>query len=357
MNLAFFRQLAAALHQGSVVVATVVQVQGSVPREVGAKMLIRQDGELLGTIGGGAGEAKVIQQAARVIKTGAKQLVTVDLSGSPQRETQGICGGLMQVWLERWQGDAAIALVQQILTQLEAGQAVILVTPLAQARSPYLEQAEGRGPGAELDVAFPPPFAPSPQFPLSHFTEILQPPPTLLIVGAGHCGMQLAKVADLIGFQVMVQDDRPEWANSSHYPQATRIFAQPIAAAVEQLASRQQLYVALVTRGYQYDLDALTLLLQREIPCEYVGMIGSQKRVRQVLRAVGKEGIAAEKVRAVYAPIGLDIGALTPEEIAVSISAELILVRRGGSGRPLSQQKKTSTENPMLAGRNDSSEE
>jgi xanthine dehydrogenase accessory factor len=336
VNLSFYRQFAAALNQGAAVVATVIRIQGSVPREVGAKLLVCKSGVTIGTIGGGAGEAKVIQQATNVMNTGAKQLVTVDLSGSPQRETQGICGGLMQVWLERWQGAAAIALVEQILTLLEAGQPVMLVTPLAQARSPYLEESAGSGQKAELDAAFAP-FAPSPQFPLSCFTEILQPPPLLLIVGAGHCGIQLAKVADLIGFQVMVQDDRPEWANSTHYPQATRIFTQSIEAAVDQLAQHEQLYVALVTRGYQYDLAALTLLLQRGIPCNYIGMIGSQKRVRQVFQAVENGGIAAEKVRSVYAPIGLDIGALTPEEIAVSISAELILVRRGGSGRPLSR--------------------
>jgi len=349
----FYRQLAEALSAGAVVVATVLQSKGSVPREVGARLFLDSQGNCVGTIGGGAGEAKVIHHAKTVLETGEKQWVEIDLSGAPQRQTQGVCGGFMQVWLERWQGSAAIALVQHLIAQLEAGQPVVLVTPLEQTRSPYLDAA-GNGQRAERLASTPDP-SPRPQslaprlssslppsdshsLTPSTFTEILQPPPTLLIVGAGHCGIQLAKVADLIGFQVMVQDDRPEWANAQHYPQATKIFTAAIADVDAQLATHTQLYVALITRGYTYDLEALTVLLQRKPPCQYIGMIGSQKRVRQVFQAVEQAGIPAQQLTQVYAPIGLDIGALTPEEIAVSISAELILVRRGGTGLPLSSQ-------------------
>lgn len=318
MSLVFYGQLAQTLPHRAIVLATVIDVKGSVPREVGAKMMICGDGQIIGTIGGGAGEAKVIRRAMEVLQTGEKQQVEIDLSGAPQRDTEGICGGMMQIWLERWQGETAIALVQQILAFLELGQPATLVTPFEQARSPFLH--------------------PNPQLltPNLCFTETLQPPPTLLIVGAGHCGMQLAKVADLIGFQVMVQDDRPEWANANFYPQATQIFTDSIERAIAQLATHSQLYAALVTRGYGYDLQALRALLQRDVPCQYIGMIGSQKRVRQVFQVIESEGIPVSKLQSIHAPIGLDIGALTPEEIAISIAAELILVRRGGSGKPLS---------------------
>lgn len=305
-----YRQL---LEKMPAVLATVMQVKGSVPREVGAKMIITET-EFFGTIGGGAGEAKVIDQARKVLQTGEKQWVEIDLTGASQRETQGICGGIMRVWLEPWKGDRYLALTQQILTQLESGQFVSIVTPFDPNQSPYLSEV----------------------CPDEAFTEIIEPPPTLLIVGAGHCGIQLAKVADLIGFQVMIQDDRSEWANVALYPTA-KIFNCPIADAVAQLATHTQLYAALVTRGYRYDLAALQALLDRALPCRYLGMIGSEKRVRQVFQAIEKTGIPPEKLRSIYAPIGLDIGALTPEEIAVSISAELILVRRGGTGRSLSQ--------------------
>ncbi|MBM0741862.1 XdhC family protein [Phormidium sp. CLA17] len=314
MILDFYRHLAHLLSTETVVLATIISIKGSVPREVGAKMMVWGNGCTFGTIGGGAGEAKVIQQARTVLATGDKQLVEIDLSGSPQRDTQGVCGGTMQVLVEPWIGDGAIALAHQILTHLEAGQTVTLVTPLEGSQFPYLTATLTRS-------AFV-------------FTETLQPPPLLLIVGAGHVGEQVAKVAQMIGFQVAVQDDRLEWANRDRYPQASQIFNESIIETLAQLAKHSHLFATLVTRGYQYDLDALQVLLNRELPCKYIGMIGSKKRVKQVYQALEPD-IPKQKLASIYAPIGLDIGAQTPEEIAVSIAAELILVRRGGSGKPL----------------------
>jgi xanthine dehydrogenase accessory factor len=319
MALDFYNQFHQILHNGAAVLATVIHIKGSVPREVGAKLVIQASGDVFGTIGGGAGEAHVIQQGMQVLKTGHKHVVEIDLSGAPAQETDGICGGRMQVWLERWHGDSAIALVQTILNHLQAGQSVSLITPFSADAVPYVRPSQTSAPEHT-------------------FVELLQPPPTLLIVGAGHCGIQLAKMAHFIGFQIMVQDDRPEWANPSHYPQATMICTDAIATVIAQLAQRTQLYAALVTRGYSYDVAALTALLNRDLSCPYIGMIGSQRRVRQVCTAIIATGISKASLRSLYAPIGLDIGALTPEEIAVSICAELILVRRGGTGRPLCEQ-------------------
>jgi xanthine dehydrogenase accessory factor len=314
-----FQQLAQALDYGPAVLATVTSVRGSVPREVGARLVVDARGQAFNTIGGGAGEAKVLHQAQAVLRTGEKQFVDIDLSGAPQRQTQGICGGHMRVWLERWQGEAANALVHSILQRLQEGEAVTLVTPFDPAAEPYL--AEGT---VQID-------------PATAYVETLQPPPTLLIVGAGHVGIQLAKIAHLIGFQVAVQDDRPDWANTHHYPQANQLFTQSVAEAIAALVHHPNLYAALVTRSFTYDLEALQHLLQRSIPCRYIGMIGSEKRVRQVYQAIEQIGIPKETLAHIYGPIGLDIGAQTPEEIAVSIGAELILVRRRGTGRSLSE--------------------
>lgn len=316
----WFQQLAQALAYGPAVLATVTSVRGSVPREVGARLIVDANGQAFNTIGGGAGEAKVLRQAKEVLQTGEKQFVDIDLSGAPQRQTQGICGGHMRVWLERWQGEAATSLVQTILHQLGQGKLVTLVTPLDGVHDPYLADEP-----VVTDAAIA-------------FVETLEPPPTLLIVGAGHVGIQLAKVADLIGFEIVVQDDRPDWANAKHYPQASQILTGGVEGAIASLNLHQKLYAALVTRGYTYDLDALQQLLQRSIPCRYIGMIGSEKRIRQVYGAIEQMGVAREKLANIYGPIGLDIGALTPEEIAVSISAELILVQRGGTGRSLSER-------------------
>jgi xanthine dehydrogenase accessory factor len=330
-HLRFYQELAQALTQGPVVVATVIQTSGSVPREVGSQLLVCSGGQTRGTIGGGAGEAKVLRQAGIVLQTGDKQQVTIDLSGSPQRQIEGICGGHMQVWLERWQGEAALALAHSIVNDLDQGQPFTLIIPLSQDHAPHPGDAPSPGtvpsglPGLRLDTT-PPTFQIS-----------LQPPPTLLIVGAGHCGIQLAKVADLLGFQVVVQDDRPSWANGQNFPQARGLFNQAISEVVDALAPHTQLYAALVTRGFDYDLPALKALLQRQIPCRYIGMIGSKKRVRKALQAIQNENFPPQQLNPLYAPIGLDIGALTPEEIAISIGAELTLVRRGGTGQPLSR--------------------
>ncbi|MGB3201419.1 MAG: XdhC family protein, partial [Nodosilinea sp.] len=121
-----FQQLDQALDRGPAVLATVINVRGSVPREVGAKLVVDATGQAFGTIGGGAGEAKVLRQAQDVLKTGRKQFVEIDLSGAPQRQTQGVCGGHMRVWLERWQGDAAKRLVHAMLRSLQQGQSVTL---------------------------------------------------------------------------------------------------------------------------------------------------------------------------------------------------------------------------------------
>ncbi|WP_035986906.1 XdhC family protein [Leptolyngbya sp. KIOST-1] len=315
-----FQQLVQALAVGPAVLATVVSVRGSVPREVGAKLVVDATGQAFGTIGGGAGEAKVLHQAEEVLKTGQKQRVEIDLSGAPQRQIEGICGGHMGVWLERWQGEAARDLAKTIVQGLQEGRSLTLVTPFTTDQSPYL---------AETPIELAPEIA---------FVETLQPPPTLLIVGAGHVGIQLAKVAHLAGFQIAVQDDRPEWANGELYPQASHVLAEPIEGAIASLSTHQTLYAALVTRGYIYDLEALQHLLQRPIPCRYIGMIGSEKRVKQVYGAIAQTGLPTSKLATVYGPIGLDIGALTPEEIAVSIVAELIMVQRGGTGRSLSEK-------------------
>lgn len=321
-SLQFFQRVATALTRGPVAIATVIHAQGSVPREVGAKLMLCTHGETFGTIGGGAGEAKVLRQAQAVLQTGQAQAVQVDLSGAPNREIQGICGGYMQVWLVRW-GEEEIAIAQQIVTALERGQAVTLTLPLTADGRPIVADSSSLTPG--------------------QFCETLLPSPLLLIVGAGHCGIQLAKVAHLAGFRIMVQDDRPEWASADNFPQAAQLFHKPMSQVMGAISHHSQLYAALVTRSIDYDLPALKALSTRQPPCTYLGMIGSQKRVFKALQALQSEGIDPQQLPALHAPIGLDIGALTPEEIAISICSELIMVRRGGTGQPLSDHAKTTS--------------
>ncbi len=325
----FYQQLKDILAQESVVVATVVKTVGSAPREVGAKMAVCSDGRIIGTVGGGAGEGKVIEQAL-TIANGEKRLVELDLTGTLGQNSQGVCGGKVHLWLERWSGKGAIALVDQILNLFESGKSGTLVTPFEQdgvASStqncqPYLT--------SELESSCSN---------LNAFTEIIQPPPVLLIVGGGHIAVSLAQIASFSGFQVVVQDDRPGFVTDQRFPQAT-FLSHSIAEALDHLAAHSQRYIALVTRGYSQDVEALQTILQRSLVYQYIGAIGSQKRIRLIRRELEKQGISVEQLTCFHAPIGLDIGALTPPEIAVSICAELIKVYRGGTGLSLSHAKK-----------------
>ncbi|MCL1463229.1 XdhC family protein [Argonema galeatum] len=347
----FYQELAEAIQQTSIVLATVTSIKGSVPREVGAKMIVCSDNSIIGTIGGGAGEAKVIRKALEVLETGEKQFVEIDLSGAPHRETQGVCGGTMQVWLERWT-TANLSLVDRIIDILSAGNSTILVTPFDQELPPYLEiniNENERATNLHQDRPNPPDppslqgkggvLLPSPcrrgvgGEVKSSFREVLLPPPTLLIIGAGHVAVPLAQIAHTIGFNIIIQDDRAEFATKERFPQASAILPFPI---TDYQLPTENLYVALVTRGMQHDLAALRILLKLKV--KYIGAIGSLKRIRLVQQELQQEGYPESALKSIYAPIGLDIGALTPEEIAVSICAELIKVRRGGNGRSLSEQ-------------------
>lgn len=328
----FYQQLEEQLHQGPVVLATIVDTVGSAPREIGAKMAICPDGTIIGTVGGGAGEGKVIQQALPLFQSEHSQLVAIDLSGAVGRDIQGVCGGKVQIWLQKWSGQQAIALVEQVLQLFANGERGTLTTPVQDAGFPYLlvNNQETQQDDAQLAG--------------DHFIEPIEPPPTLLIVGAGHIGMALAKVADWSGFQVAVQDDRPEYVTPARFPNAL-LFSTAITTALEQLLDPAQVYIALVARGYQQDLVALRAILKSTRSYDYVGAIGSQKRIQMLRRSLQQQALPIENLNPFHAPIGLDIGALTPQEIAVSICAELIKVRRGGTGVSLSQRIQTISSN------------
>ncbi len=318
--LEFYQQLAKTLKNSAAVLATVTNTKGSTPREVGAKMFVDADGKTVGTIGGGAGEAKVYQQALQLLKIGKKQFVEIDLSGVPQRETQGVCGGTMQVLLELWSGSQSLNLVNEIINTLTSGYSATIITPFNTDEKPYLIP--------ETNVIA--------SLHNTGLIETLVPPPRLLIIGGGHIAIYLAQIAKIAGFQVIVQDDRPDFATKARFPDASLVLAEPIDSIQEILNKNTNLYVALVTRGYLQDLAVLRLLSNYQLP--YIGMIGSKKRVNTVYKTLQAEGCSTEFFNQIYAPIGLDIGALTPEEIAVSICAELIKVRRGGTGNFLSRE-------------------
>lgn len=178
-------------------------------------------------------------------------------------------------------------------------------------------------------------LAPEGETPLEVFLELRRPLPGLVIVGAGHIARPLSRMGALLGFSVTVVDDRPDFATRERFPDADRVvkvdFDDPFASIPIHAAS----HLLLVTRGHRYDYQCLVDLLRRPRRPAYIGMIGSRRRVRATFAQLLDDGIPRAHLDTIHAPVGLDVGAETPEEIAVAVAAELVLHRRGGSGRPL----------------------
>ena len=336
----------------TVATATVVTTQGSTPREVGAKMLIRPSGDTVGTIGGGCGEAEVWQAAMDALQDGRRRTVNLDLTGDISLDAEMVCGGVMSVFVDLWD-QRDLELVQSasrageekgrfaVVTPLTTGEERphLLVLPGGQTRGSLLDQdadasivplavealEEGTArtvPGTETRPAL--------------FLDVQVAPPTLLIAGGGHIAMPLARMGAMLGFRVVVLDDRPAFANEERFPDAEQVIAAPFGETLAQYPFDSQTYVVLMTRGHAHDLECLVQVVDK--PVAYLGMIGSRRRVRGVLDAVRGQGLAEELLARVNAPIGLDIGALTPEEIALSVMAEVVKARRGGTGRSLSKK-------------------
>jgi xanthine dehydrogenase accessory factor len=335
-----------------VATATVVRTQGSTPREVGAKMLIRPSGEIAGTIGGGCGEAEVWQAAMDALKDGHARLVTLDLTGDVALDTEMVCGGIMEVFVELW-GYHDLELLQEANKAMEKSGRFVLITPISTdskvARHLLLPGGQFTGtPGQEeLDEQASSralealregksQTVPGTADHSAVFLDVQVAAPTLLVAGAGHIAVPLARFGHTLGFRVVVLDDRPMFANEERFPEADEVISAPFGETLAGYPLNDQTYVVLMTRGHAHDLECLVEVIDR--PAAYIGMIGSRRRVRGVLDAVRERGISEELLARVHAPIGLDIGALTPEEIALSVMAEVVKARRGGTGRSLSEE-------------------
>jgi len=238
---------------GEAALVTVISASGSTPREEGAKMLVRTDGSIVGTIGGGSVELQIINEAIGIISKGKPRLLRYRLKEG--EELGMICGGDVEV-----------------------------------------------------------------------FVEPIVAEPTLYIFGGGHIAHALAKMAKLVGFKIVVIDDRPEFATPQRFPEVEQILAIDFAKAFSRLKIDRSGYIVIVTHGHSGDEAVLEGALGTK--AKYIGMIGSRKKNKTVFSHLLSKGISQGLLDKVHAPIGLKINAQTPEEIAVSILAELIQVRR-----------------------------
>ncbi len=337
----------------TVAAATVVATQGSTPREVGAKMLVRPSGDIVGTIGGGCGEAEVWQAAMDALKDGQRRTVTLDLTGDISLDAEMVCGGIMRVFVDLWD-QRDLELVQAANRAREEKGGFAVVTPLTTGEQrPHLlvlpgGQALGSLGDHDVDASILPLALeaieegtarrlPGTETGPAFFLDVQILPPVLLIAGGGHIAVPLARMGAMLGFKVVVLDDRPAFASEERFPDASRVIAAPFGQTLAEYPFDSQTYVVLMTRGHAHDLECLVEVIDK--PLAYLGMIGSRRRVRGVLDAIKGQGHGEELVARVFAPIGLDIGALTPEEIALSVMAEVVKARRGGTGRSLSERE------------------
>jgi xanthine dehydrogenase accessory factor len=368
----FFQELLQKLNAGeTVAMATVVKRKGSVPREVGAKMLVDRAGTISGTVGGGCGEAEVWRSALNVIDTLRPTTVSVDLTEEIAMESQGVCGGIFDVFVQPWRATSQPgqpdmrAFAEAIAQALESERAAVLVTVIAAGGSwrastgqqmlvhesgELLGSLELPGAPANLSqklveaaqraiVAGKPHVERIESQEASStwaelFIEPFVPPPVLLIAGAGHIAVPLAALASIMKFSVSVTDDRPSFANRERFPGAKQVLVGDIEVTLRNYPITPRTHIVLVTRAHAHDVQGLRAII--DSPAAYIGMIGSQRRVWAVFKLLHEEGVSAEKLARVHAPIGLDLGGSTPEEIALAIMSEIVLLRHHGTGKPLS---------------------
>ena len=238
--------------------ATIVEVRGSIPSYESAKLLVREDGSMTGTIGGGCVEAEVWNAAREVLESEKPRRLQFNLGQDAAYDNGLICGGQLEV-----------------------------------------------------------------------FVEPVLPVPRAYIFGAGHISKSLSKVATLAGFATVVVDNRETFANRDRFPEAAAVHAAEYEEVFPNLPVNENSYLIVVTRGHRDDMRVLKLAIAT--PARYIAMIGSKRKVLNVVRELEKEGIARAVFERIFAPMGLDIGAISPEEIAVSVVAEMIAVRRHAS--------------------------
>jgi xanthine dehydrogenase accessory factor len=365
-------EIIASLDNGKrLMLATIVAVRGSAPVGASSRMLIKEEGAAtVGTIGGGCMEGDVVQRARKAFDAADPVFLTCHLD--EDSDDGLICGGSVDILLEHLTpGDRALFLDLRTLEELgedavvaafidasgrltgraltHAGALPAAVRSYRPEELPFPELPPGE---AARAVARAVAAALRSGEPSRHLcaggTLILEPwtaSPRLVIAGGGHVGRALSRAASAAGFRVTVVDDREKYANPGRFPEADATVVPDFSGVVSAGRIGPGTFVAVVTRGHAFDEAVLEQVVESE--ARYIGMIGSKKKVLAAMRALHARGVPVERLRRVHAPIGLEIGAVTAEEIAVSIVAQLIRVRRG---RPSPAFDKSDDMRPLVEG-------
>jgi xanthine dehydrogenase accessory factor len=334
--------------------ATLITRIGSAPRAVGAKYLVKEDGTSMGSIGGGCVEAEVWQGAQKVMGTGKGGVLHFKLTSEQLAEGGLICGGNIDIFLEPLKKEF-LNIYQEVVRIRQKGGSAILATlvsvddafPKGEG-SKVLVKASGEKvgflfQGEELEknilkeagallnekrpkvVEWHSERGDSPWKKMEVLLEPVFSEPTVYLFGAGHVSQQLAPLAKKVNFKVVVIDDREMFANRERFLDADEVIVSEFEKCFNHFNMDENSYIVIVTRGHLYDGFVLEQAVKTN--ARYIGMIGSKKKIQTLYQNLMKKGVPKETLERVYAPIGIDINSETPEEIAVSIVAELIKIR------------------------------
>jgi xanthine dehydrogenase accessory factor len=306
---------------GRGVLCTIVAARGSVPAPVGSRMLVRADGTFAGTVGGGCLEHDVWGAARRVLDDGRTRRLTIDLTEYEVLEQGLACGGSVELACQLLDEHRAGA-IAEALKRVAGGKPVTLRCEVEDGGAGAVDWAESDSLECALSDGW--------------FTQPLQAP-EVVILGGGHVGRAIDAAARACGWRAVVVDDRADFANAERFPES-RAVVTPFAEAFAGIAVGLHTSILVVTRGHKFDAVALKAALAHD--AGYVGLIGSARKILTVFQQLHGAGVSADKLATVFAPIGVAIGAVTPEEIAASVVAELVAVRRLGPEGALERNPK-----------------
>jgi xanthine dehydrogenase accessory factor len=335
-------------------VCTVVRTVGSTPQVVGAKLLVDDLGRLTGTLGGGCVEGDAFVEAKRVIETGTASLREFELTEDLAWDTGLVCGGTMWIAIEPGEQTLRLGdrdLLGDVLAASSGGKPVAVATLMRKhgrdlepsgklfvetdgSTHGSLGERDAQARAATLDALQ---RGTARTVTLDETHELLIEPvlakPRLVIAGGGHVGLALAKMGAMLEYDVTVIDDRPEFSERERFGPGIDVIRMDMADALRTMPIGWNSFIVVASRGHKLDAACLREAVKRD--ARYVGLLGSKRKTVLIAKMLRDEGVSEERIRAVHAPIGLDLGGRTPTEIALSVLSEMSMERHGGSGRPL----------------------
>lgn len=343
------------------VLATLLSTEGSSPREAGASMWVDGEGHILGSVTiGGCVDARVIEEAATVLQSGQPSLLSLSLGDEDALALGMTCGGVVEVMVERVEStneaDPVVRAAREAEREVTAGRHAVTVASLPPGRARLLVREDGSAAGTLGDEALEISAVAEARALLGGGRSGVRtvraggesvrlfflrhvPPLSLVVFGATHVAIPLVALARVLGLRTVVVDGRERFATRERFPTADEVRVGMPSELAEQMSLGRTSLVVLLAHDYKYDLPVLRAVLQT--PAAYVGVLGSARRGAALLRFLEEEGVSAEQLARVRVPVGLDIGATSAEEIALSVLAEALAVQRGRSGGAMRDRRRS----------------